>query len=388
MRLFSPLKILKSNLRRFRDRKVRFSDIDAGIESLFHPNRPGMFTAAGGYSHARYQQFTDLSHHVYEQVLGILNQSGLQYFLFAGSMVGYVRNKAMPPWMDDLDIMIFEDQIPLFEEIIIPQLRTAGFNVFRPKKPEYTRGGYHILAMQQGGTRDFSIPLSNNIDVSIPWAQVDVFYSCIDRKGFVRNLSGWGLYHGQDIPVDWVMPGKPIEIDGLWVTAFHDYERDIRKEYGDVLNQVVVATHGKTFLVLDGTPWELVEQKLIRFLRDTSTPYPPGIHRLQLAAFQPDPGRDYTPKAMESYASIVQGVLDSNAGRLNLVYGDHVFWAIDFKRLLPELHIISEPTTREEISRTAHLRQFIDEVRIANQGLAEAYKRAEITLDATKQFCG
>ena len=66
----------------------------------------------------------------------------------------------MPPWNDDLDVIIFEDQIRLFEDSTLPLLRECGYACW-PVAAPYTGGGYHILALQQDATRHASIELAD-----------------------------------------------------------------------------------------------------------------------------------------------------------------------------------------------------------------------------------
>ena len=93
---------------------------------LFDCSLPSIRTSIAGISNAKYEQLTDGSKEIYKQVLRIFERHKLEYFLFAGAIVGYVRNGRMPPWNDDLDVIIFEDQIKLFETVVLPLLRDCG----------------------------------------------------------------------------------------------------------------------------------------------------------------------------------------------------------------------------------------------------------------------
>ncbi len=42
----------------------------------------------------------------------ILNNSKIEYYVFAGSAIGLLRNCQSIPWVDDYDIIIFEKDIP------------------------------------------------------------------------------------------------------------------------------------------------------------------------------------------------------------------------------------------------------------------------------------
>lgn len=92
------------------------------------------------------------------------------------------------PWMDDIDVMIFEDEIEKFETVVLEALKGCGFHFFAPRL--WPNGGYHILALQKSRNRDDSIAFIPTVQVKVPWAQVDVFYSKVDEDGFIRNCDG------------------------------------------------------------------------------------------------------------------------------------------------------------------------------------------------------
>lgn len=63
---------------------------------LFDCSLPSIRTSIAGISNAKYEQLTDGSKEIYKQVLRIFERHKLEYFLFAGAIVGYVRNGRMP----------------------------------------------------------------------------------------------------------------------------------------------------------------------------------------------------------------------------------------------------------------------------------------------------
>lgn len=343
------------------------------LGSLFATDERGIFTYAAGYSHARFDQYTALARHVHEQMLGLLDHCGIEYFLFAGSMVGYVRNRSMPYWMDDLDIIIFDDQIQAYEEVALPLFAECGFNCFY--QDHLKGGGYHMLSMQQGESRRLTIPLTDTKRVSVPWAQIDVFYTVVDANGIVRNPANWGIYHTRDIPLDWVKPGRIVDIDGLKARVFQEYEADIRKEYGDVCNHVVVRNHSTVFLNAPGIPWERFEVAFKRHLAHTSMVLPDTITPIDLAHFRPVEGRLYRTGADESLASICANVVRTSAERVHLTDGELIFWAMDLKRLFPALGIDVTAGTVLQAQRAAHLRAFIDRVDCFDEGVKSEYDR-------------
>jgi hypothetical protein len=338
------------------------------IEPLFDASIPAHYTSIAGVTNAKFPQYTEAAKHIYSQIFAVFDHFGLEYFLFAGSMVGYVRNKQMPRWMDDLDLVIFEDQIPLFENTIIPHLKSAGFTCFPPHG--YEQGGYHILGLQLSEYRESSIDYADDIKVRVPWAQIDVFYTVVDHDGYIRNREGWGLYHQKDVPVSWVKPGKKITIDGWRLNAFRKYREDIEREYGDVINNVVVADHIKTILQLDGVHWSAVEKEFEQFLSSTVVQLPPSVTSEGLKDYTPI-GECYKVEANQSFDCILKSIIKTHAPEVRLTNPDHVFWVMDLKRLLPTLKITTVLENEKAASRAAHLYAYIDEVTSENTDLMQ-----------------
>lgn len=337
---------------------------------LFDFSKPAIRTDATGYTHAKYAQYTRLSKHIYTQILQIFDIFDLQYYLFAGSALGYVRNGTMLPWIDDLDVILLEEHVPYFEAEVLPFLNSCGFNTLIPH--QFQGGGFHILAMQQGDNRQLTIPFAADLDVSVPWAQVDVFYTTVDADGFIRNPASWGLYHEKDIPLDWVIPGVMVEMEGWKARFFSKYKEDILKEYGDIMNNVVVATHGRLFLDCKNTPWDEFEADFWNVV-DNTTGYPPCCDAARLQAFKAQSGQYYRAKPGQSFDSIVSRILETNASELHLAEGNQTFWVMDFKRLFPELRIHAVFATEAEAYRAAQLRAFIDHANSATPDLLKQY---------------
>lgn len=340
-------------------------------DSIFNLSQPGTRTDIAGYSHAVYAQYTPGSHHIYSQVLQIFRDFGLEYYLFAGSIIGYVRNGKMPYWMDDLDVIVFEEQIPLFETEVRPHLLACGFNCYEPVG--FEKGGYHILALQQGEQRSLTIPLSDSVNVSVPWAQIDVFYAGVNDEGLLRSPADWGLYHESDIPVDWVRPGKQVEIEGWKTRIFSNYREDIAKEYGDVNNHIVVASHGRMYLNMPKTSWADFDRDFQALIERTSSDLPPTVDAAALKRFAPVAQNSVTTQPAQSYAAIAGDVLAGQAATLHLVDEDQIYWAMDLKRLFPTLVISAEVHSIRGAQRAAHLRAFIDRLVCATPELTGAY---------------
>ncbi len=328
------------------------------IEQLFDASISSHYTDIAGVTNAKFPQYTEAARHVYKQLLNVFDTFDLEYFLFAGSMVGYVRNKKMPRWMDDLDLIIFEDQIQRFEGEIIPYLENAGFNCFKPH--QFPNAGYHILSMQASKHRESGIDYADDIRIRVPWAQIDVFYTKVDQDGLIRNLDGWGLYHQKDIPIGWVKPAKPIRVEGRHINAFGKYRKDIEKQYGDVINNIMISDHKQVFLDLRDTHWSVIDKALDAYNKAHVQALPPSISTAQLAAYTPMVDTQYSATKSDNFDTIIKAIVDQNAGKVLLREAVHIFWVMDLKRLFPAIHITVQLHNKMAAQRAAHLYAFID----------------------------
>ncbi|MCV0386563.1 MAG: LicD family protein [Nitrobacter sp.] len=350
---------------------------------LFDNSLPAIRTSIAGISNAKYEQLTDGSKEIYKQVLRIFERHKLEYFLFAGAIVGYVRNGRMPPWNDDLDVIIFEDQIQIFENRILPLLRECGYACW-PVAAPYTGGGYHILALQQdANSRCASIELADGIPVVVPWAQIDVFYTSVDEAGFIRNLSNWGMYHTKEVPETWVRPGTFIHLDSFRARVFSNYEDDIRHEYGNVAANIVVHSHDKVALKLMGSDWEKFEFDYDALLSTRVRGIPPSLSRKRLAEFVPDANRRFETSADENFDAIAKTICEDALGHVTLTGADQSFWVLDLKRLFPSVKLEVLIGTEREAKRAVHLRRFIDSVQFSDPTIRKIYEDCLLANDTT-----
>lgn len=341
---------------------------------LFDLTSQGYFTSIAGYTNARYVPFTDAAKHIYSQIFSILDHFGIEYFVFAGTLVGYVRNGRMPPWMDDIDIMIFGENISLFEEKVAPYMLACGFNC-KPAANRLNGGGYHILALQQGVKRSESTPFSSTQNVCVPWAQFDVFFSTVDENNIIRNLKGWGLYHRKDVPLEWVTPPKKIQMDGMQFTTFSNIESDVMQEYGDVRNELVVKTHDTVFLRAPNISWDVFDREFNNLVESTTSKLTPSLSKETYEEYTTIAGNTCTPCATASFDEIISQIVICQATALFLEGDEQIYWVMDIKRLFPEIYISVHFHTIHAAKRAAHLREFIDDAKASDLDLKEKYNQ-------------
>jgi cellulose synthase/poly-beta-1,6-N-acetylglucosamine synthase-like glycosyltransferase len=111
----------------------------------------------------------------------IIDKLKIKYGIFAGSSIGYLRDKRNMYWTDDYDILVFKDSLK--EDLIKLNIwEKNGFDCYCPEGI-YANGGCQLLSKQFFKNKYF---------------QCDIFYSWINNNdNIIYNNANWGLYHGK-----------------------------------------------------------------------------------------------------------------------------------------------------------------------------------------------
>ena len=191
-----------------------------------------LYLPTHGIIQSRVNLYTEFVHECAQIFFKILMDHKLEFFLFAGSSIGFLRDKKSIPWVDDYDIIIFEDQRKLFDKKIIPILKENGFICFE------FRGG--IMKVEYHAPKITNDPHEQN-----KFFLCDIFYSKVEGI-FVKNIAKQGLYDKKNIPVSWVKPARWVKFDGLSLPFFNKIEEDVKLEYGDIFGSARIhVEHGK-----------------------------------------------------------------------------------------------------------------------------------------------
>jgi glycerol-3-phosphate cytidylyltransferase len=177
--------------------------------------------------------YTEFIHDRAKAFFAVMDSSGIDYCVFAGSSIGMVRNHRNAPWVDDYDIIIFKESISKFEKDIVPLLRENSFICYKPNK-RIERGGYHVL----------SHTLPEAKPQGIKYFQVDVFYSFFGKDGILRNTHNWGRYHKSNLTRDMVLPFRRRKFhDDMTLPFMNNVIEEVKRSYGDVINDCVIFSH-------------------------------------------------------------------------------------------------------------------------------------------------
>jgi len=151
----------------------------------------------------------------------IMEESKIEYFLFAGSAIGLLRDKKNIPWVDDYDIIIFDENIDRFRNEIFPKLLKNGFTI---KDESFIQVYSRKFGMNKERSNFF---------------QCDIFITKIEN-GILRNTNEKGLYHKKNIPISLVRPANYQLFNDMYLPFFKNFKEDIRLEYFDIERGCVI----------------------------------------------------------------------------------------------------------------------------------------------------
>ena len=333
--------------------------LDRQVGGLFGDQ--GVRTAAGGLSHARFVQFTELTHTVNLRIFDILEEHGLPYVLDGGHLVGHQRDGRVPLWAEDADIRVFPEAFELFEDRCIPALKDAGFDVLATTdwQPERPLAGYAILGLSRTSSHN-ELRLTESEVIRSPRSQLDVFFSRVDEHGFVRNAGGWwGRWQKADIPVDVVLPSSEIEVHGRRYPSYRDPKEGVRLEFGEVERVVRVYSHftehpHRIFL----TPsWETFRRRLDEVIDRTTVPTLPG------GPESPQPvratGLVLTPDEDAPLSEIFRALSTEQYDTI-VLSGMLALWVLDLKHWFPGLRVLFRSTSEEHAALGLQLSHLLD----------------------------
>jgi len=212
-------------------------------ENYYLPNR--------GVNNFNTQVYNEYLHESFKQIFMLLEKCEIEYYVFAGSAIGYLRNKKNIPWADDYDIMIFEEEKEKFEKKFLPLLIKNNFTYGLPHlcRPDlYPKHcGWQITGRHINNQSFFLF---------------DVFLSTIDENGFVRNTGNFGVYHNKNIPIEYIKPRQYLTFDGLNIPFVNNIEKYVELEYGDVINKTFIhLSHGSLGYLTFNEHWTEIYNK-------------------------------------------------------------------------------------------------------------------------------
>lgn len=219
------------------------------INDVFNNTNDLIYLPSVGIHPCKVNMYNEHIHNCAKTFFKILDDCNLEYYVFAGSSVGYVRNECNIPWVDDYDIIIFKEEINKWLTVVVPILDQHGFNPFPgfDAKP----GVYFVFTYR------------NKHNEHESYFQCDIFYTYIDENNNIKNMIEFGLYHQKNVPYDYVYPPiRRIFHNDLFLPFFNKLEHDVVLEYGDVINNCLIhINHGNAGIISIQSHWKTVYDK-------------------------------------------------------------------------------------------------------------------------------
>lgn len=97
------------------------------FQFIFNDNKKYYFLPCTGLTNVNIPLYNMFIHIYAKLYFKILDMFELEYYVFAGTSIGCVRNKSNIQWVDDYDIIIFTDQIEKFENHVVPFFKKTCF---------------------------------------------------------------------------------------------------------------------------------------------------------------------------------------------------------------------------------------------------------------------
>lgn len=211
---------------------------------LFDTKRELLYLPSHLINNRKTNLFNKLWNDFYKRIFTILNNEKLDYYVFAGTLVGYARNKRNLPFADDYDIMIFKNEEKKMDRIL-NILKKNGLNYGLPHiaRPDLypTMAGWQLV----GYIGDVENPPMVGKGILF-----DIFLSEV-VDGIVKNTGKFGVYHYKNIPDTLIYPSSEITIDDITLKTVNKIDEYIEKEYGNVINNVnIYSSHGTSERIL------------------------------------------------------------------------------------------------------------------------------------------
>jgi glycerol-3-phosphate cytidylyltransferase len=306
--------------------------------------------------------YTEFIHDRAKVFFKILNDSKILYYVFAGSSIGYSRNKKNIPWADDYDIIIFHDHIQKFQTLVAPILELNEFSWYKTS--------FGVVYMSH------KPEIEQNKKQVKNYFQCDIFYSTY-RNGYLKNALclqdyGGGLYNRKNIPKTFVEPAIYKDFDDMHLPFFNNISQDIRIEYGDVINSCVLHIKHRSGGEIKGN-WEDTYKVFDLILTNAKN------NVKSLIYVNPDYQPLNSMKLDDSFKNITDIMQYISRNNIKTIYAMSITFIKSFitlKYYFPELHIILY--LFDDNHRLATYFNYIDEVKFKYLVTRDYYNNSKI----------
>lgn len=125
---------------------------------------------------------------MYRDIEAILRNHGIQFYGYFGTAIGALRHDGFIPWDDDVDLVVWEEDLPLINEVLLKNLDSEKYYYHVPTADTHPHVIYKGDDLEQG-LRDKTAPF------------IDLFPMSRYPTGRFRQLFCDGMIWGVNISV-------------------------------------------------------------------------------------------------------------------------------------------------------------------------------------------
>ena len=135
--------------------------------------------------------------------------------VFAGNSIGYLRLGCNLDWVDDYDILVFDEDIDKVNLLVKSMVLYINGFVYKSRGDS----GIKVFNSKRNPTAHYF--------------HCDIFFSVIKDKK-VYNRESWGLYHLKNMPEEVVLPFKKIKMGEIELYGVNNPSEEVKLCYGDI----------------------------------------------------------------------------------------------------------------------------------------------------------
>jgi phosphorylcholine metabolism protein LicD len=159
----------------------------------------------------------------------VCKENKIQWFLWAGTLLGAIRHGGFIPWDDDIDATVFRSDIEKLLKAKWPD--GYAFGSYRGDKM-YTlcRSGTTMVNCKSKRSR-------RHINNGLAGIKLDIFplFETVDKsgRGIKRYTTRFDSKKDHQIPAYWLGKGSSAKFEGLFFPVPQSYDDVLKRTYGD-----------------------------------------------------------------------------------------------------------------------------------------------------------
>jgi len=159
---------------------------------------------------------------ILNDVTDILDEYNIKYWLDFGTLLGVIRENRILPWDDDVDISIFEEDVDIVENNVLPLLKKMRYRTYARRLIK------DAGPMKEGNVRSFKVR-NNRLIFFKGYVKLDIFVMYRHDD----SIYWYELKEPHALPQKLVKEFKMIDFNGKKYRVPKDYDSYLTYHYGD-----------------------------------------------------------------------------------------------------------------------------------------------------------